>query len=224
MRSLPPFRLALAVAAFAGIAAPAHAQYATLSLQSQPGDYIGLGQDYNLVYTPASTAGGFFFAQVDNPLVGGLPAEVTFDFQQTLLLNSTDDGNFVALSFGTNQLGLPLQSGTYTDAQRAAFAATGHPGLDVEFQSRGSNTVTGSFTITNAVFTPDAAATNGFAVEQFDATFVQHSEGDTPALLGTFSYRANGSPPAVPEPSSLALLGLGLLPIGFVARNRRRAA
>src|SRR5581483_1524619 len=56
------------------------------------------------------------------------------------------------------------------------------PGLDISGDGRGSNTVTGNFTVLGAVYdaTPKPIS--------FAANFEQHSEGATPALRGTILY------------------------------------
>ena len=198
----------------------AHAQYATFSLQSQPGDFIGLGQNKNITYTSF----GPNAAQVRNTEPSGVPGEILFVLGDVTSSNSTN--TFALLFFGTNQLGIPLQPGTYTDAQRADFAAPGHAGLDISFQNRGSNTLTGGFTVTD--FTYSGTAQSGFVIDTFDATFEQHSEGAKPALFGQFSYRDTGSPPAaVPEASTTVSFGL-LLALGVggvvIATRKKKAS
>jgi len=207
--------LALAALAIPGMIAarPAAAQYAHLTLQSQPGDYIGQGRNYDLTYTPAN---GFSAAQVRRTVAGGLPGELDF----ALALFNPDTN--ALLFFGTDALGVPIQPGTYTNAQRADFAAPGHAGLDVSFGSRGNNTITGSFTITDVSFTPDSTAQNGYLVNTFDATFEQHGEGLAPALFGTFSYRSTGAP--VPEASMTVSFGLLLVLGGLVIASKRKKA
>lgn len=216
------FTRTLAQAAFAAALAlaachPAAAQYATLSLQSQPGDFIGAGKNYDLIYLPSSP-GNTISAQVLRTEPSGLPSEALFVLNQSVTLD-----NFASLSFSTIQLGVPLQPGEYTDAQRAAFAATGHAGLDVTFLHRGSNTLTGKFKITDFTYTKMSSGT--LVINTFDASFEQHSEGFAPALFGQFSYRDTGAPP-VPEASSIVSLGL-LLSLGMggviIARRRRTA-
>src|SRR5262249_49676683 len=78
--------------------------------------------------------------------------------------------------------------GAYDNAERAPFASPGHPGLDVSGDGRGSNTLTGNFTITSAVFD----YSNGYpVVRSFAASFEQHSEGATPALFGSINFVDN---------------------------------
>jgi len=171
-------------------------QTARLQLQSQPGDFIGQGGTFDITYQSPTDS---ISTQIRRSLPAG-PAELLW------VLDSPAAGNqFATLFFGTDALGIPIQPGTYPNAQRADFASAGHPGLDVSFQNRGSNTLTGSFTINYVTFTPGSGG-----IETFRATFEQHSEGATPALLGTFTY-------AVPEPASI-----GLILVGVALLMRRR--
>jgi hypothetical protein len=200
---------------------PAHAQSARLTLQSQPGDYIGQGQNFDFTYTPANTTavGDFFRADIlTSQNVAGQPAYVRFVF------GSPFSNNFTTLDFATDQLGIPLAVGTYLDAQRASFADPGHPGLDVTFRNRGSNTLIGSFTITDVAFSGTGLNTT---IDRFAATFEQHSEGDPAALFGTFNYlSANATatvPAAVSEPSEWLAMGMaGTSVMGLMIRARRR--
>ena len=153
----------------------AGAQVAHLTLASEPGDYIGQGQNYDIFYTPGNS---YYFNADVRRTVNGAPAEIDF------VLGSGPTTPFALLFFGTDQLGIPMQPGVYLDAQRADFAQSGHPGLDVSFENRGSNTLTGQFTVTNFVYSPTAG------IQSFAVSFEQHSEGATPALRGTFTYAA----------------------------------
>lgn len=186
------------------------AQFAHLTLQSQPGDFIGQGGTFDIFYTPAP--GQFFSAQVRRT-IGSPPAPAELLF--VMGSSSGPMGNtFALLFFGTDQLGIAIQPGFYPNAERADFASPGHPGLDVSFQNRGCNTLTGNFTVTNATFGA------GNAIETFGATFEQHCEGAAPALFGTFTYSAQG----IPEPSAWALMlsSGGLLAAYGIARHRER--
>jgi hypothetical protein len=200
-----------------GAPATARADFAHLTLQSEPGDFVGQGMNFDITYTspdPSSIS-----AQIRRSLPDGSPAELLF-----VLSGGVGDGSntFSTLFFGTDQLGIPIQPGFYPMAERADFASPGHPGLDVSFQNRGSNMVFGSFTITDVTFFRDAS--NVLEVGTFSASFEQHSERpDAPALRGTFDYR-NAAAPA-PEPSTFTLLGLGGLGLlGYGWRGRKRAA
>ena len=122
----------------------ASAQVAHLVMQSQPGDYIGQGLNYNVFYTPADTKDGVFSAAASASVVGGQPDAVMFRFVHSFLVPFSEY-DYASLDFSTKELGSPLMPGTYSDAQRAAFASLGHPGLEVILQDRGSNTLTGSF-------------------------------------------------------------------------------
>ena len=164
---------------------------AQLTLQSTPGDYIGGGQDWNIVYTPQNS---YYFETFVNLTVGGQPAEIDFILGT---VTSGTDNTFAGVSFGTNQLGIPLAPGSYPNAQRAPFAMPGFAGLDVSFQNRGCNTLTGSFVITEAVFGVDSS--NNPTIRRFVASFVQNCEVFMPPLQGTFYFDASGLAPSLPD-------------------------
>ena len=183
---------------------------AKLTLQSDAGDFIGAGQNFDIVYTEGTSA--FFSALVRRTIGGppGQPAEVEFELGT---VTSGADNTFALLFFGTDQLGIPLAPGSYPNAQRADFAAPGFAGLDVSFQNRGCNTVTGSFVVTEAVFGVDSVGNP--TIRRFVATFVQHCEGAVPALHGAFYFDASGIPPppstaSAPQPiPALSMAGQG---------------
>jgi hypothetical protein len=183
---------------------------AHLTLQSQPGDFIGQGGTFDITYTPINSA--FFFVQAGQNIgpPPGVPTVVSFVLGT---VTSGSDNTFTALSFGTNELGIPIQPGFYPNAEREPFASPGHPGLDVSFQNRGCNTLTGSFTVNHVSFS------NPTTIQTFDATFQQHCEGAEPALFGSFTFDA--APALIPEPPTLLLLTFAFVGlIGSLTRLR----
>jgi hypothetical protein len=193
---------------------------AHLTLQSQPGDFIGQGGNFDISYS--SALGANISPQIRRTLAGS-PAELLFVVDDA---PSPPANTLGLLFFGTDQLGIPIQPGTYglpgNTAQRADFAAPGHAGLDVSFQNRGSNTLTGNFTISDVTFYQDAVNTTHIGT--FSASFEQHSEGATPALFGTFTFNDSRRPnqSSVPEPSAAVLLGTVVSTCAMFAIRRRR--
>jgi hypothetical protein len=194
---------------------------AHLVLDSQPGDFVGGGKHSDVTYTPANTAGagGIFSAQILTGLdVAGQPAFLRFAFSFPITVSPDE---FSQLDFATNQLNIPIAPGTYLNAERASFASPGHPGLDVSFEHRGSNTLTGNFTINSLSFFTDS--TNTLQISTLDVNFEQHSEGLPPALFGHFTYNAGIA--SIPEPSSWVLSGIaGVLSVGYWRRRLGRTS
>ncbi len=169
-------------------------------------EWVSQGQDWDILYTTQNT-NTLFAGLGDSHGVGpdslGLYA-VPIDLSST---------GFLLAQFGTNQLGTPLVAGTYVNAERAPFASSGHPGLDVSFDGRGNNVLTGSFTIHSINFHPD----NGnWVLDNFDASFQQFNEGGPLSCWGTITYQAT------PEPAPVLAL-LGLAPMGLLCRRRHQA-
>jgi hypothetical protein len=147
-------------------ATPTQAQY--LILNSQPGDYIGGGLQRTITsdewsFYPSTPAAGFLSVSVF-PRVGP---------------------GFWYLTFAAPQ-GQALVAGTYTGAARAGFGSAGAPGLDVNGEGRGCNTLTGQFAIDVIQFSSSGS------LRQLHATFEQHCEGAAAALLGEIKL---SSPP-----------------------------
>ncbi len=146
----------------------------SLVMQSQQGDYIGQGQNYSY-----SSSTGTFSASVN--FDNGVSA-VYQDRSSSLVYWDLD---FAAPG------DVPLTPGTYLNATRYPFQAATSPGLNVSGEGRGSNTLTGQFTVVQA----DYNSSN--QIVRFDATFVQHSEGATPALTGELKYNSTTAPSGV---------------------------
>jgi len=199
------------------IAVPGRAQatpVARLTLQSQPGDFIGLGGTFDITYTPTNST--FFFTEIRKSIgpFPGSPAEV--GFQVGTPAGAGSEITLALLFFGTDQLGIPIQPGPYPNAERADFASPGHPGLDVSFQHRGCNEVTGSFTINHFTFSGPTIFPR--TIQTFGTTFEQHCEGAEPALFGSFTYDA--APALASGPPTLLLLAFVAL-VGLVSSLSR---
>ncbi|WP_394795901.1 hypothetical protein [Armatimonas sp.] len=83
--------------------------------------------------------------------------------------------------FGVS-LGQSLVIGKYESAERWDFQSAGHPGMDVDGNTHGCNTLTGRFEVKELLL----GAEN--SVQRLLLTFEQHCEGETPALRGEISF------------------------------------
>jgi hypothetical protein len=146
----------------------------SLTMNSQPGDYIGQGQNYDLtlantVFTLAADRSG-----IEAFLTTGSDVPWTVDI--------------------VAPAGQALADGTYLHA--AEYPGNGNsPGLSVYGDSRGCNSITGSFKIKQIAF----SAADG-SLRNFDGTFTQYCDNDTGALTGELKYDAEpvtGPPPGV---------------------------
>jgi large repetitive protein len=145
----------------------------SLTMNSQPGDYIGQGQTYN--FTPATGT----FATPEEFINDN---EILFNYQGA-------SGSSQSWSVDIGAAGnAPLVPGYYGNADRTIIRSATQPGLDVSGDGRGSNNVTGNFTVAQAVY-----GSSGNVIS-FDASFEQHSEGATPALFGEIKYNAGSGP------------------------------
>lgn len=155
------------VCALLVMTAGAQAQVTSLSMNSDPGDFIGQGQTF--FFTPAD---GTFSA---NGAAGS--NVVTFSF-------FGNDGQFWFLDFAAPS-GQALAVGSYTGATRYPFNDPSQPGLSIFGDGRGCNTLTGSFIVLQVSYGADST------LSSFDATFEQHCEGGPAALRGEMRFDAN---------------------------------
>jgi hypothetical protein len=164
---------------------PYSGSIAQLILQSEPGDYIGQVKTYDLTYTPGNSY--IPFLQILST-IGSAPSLIIFGlYNSPSLPPSIPDDSAADIAFGTDQLGIPLQTGFFPDAQTALIATPGHPGLEVGFQGRGCDIQTGSFTINNLLYSHGPA---GLKIEEFSASFEQHCQFNQPPLFGTLVFNA----------------------------------
>jgi hypothetical protein len=85
------------------------------------------------------------------------------------------------LEFASNRLSQPLQTQVYTAAERAPFASTNHPGIDIGGDGRGCNTICGSFQVESIVWSNQT-------LKSFTATFEQHCECGSSVVRGCVHF------------------------------------
>ncbi len=140
----------------------------SLSMVSDPGDWIGGGRSY--LFSAAD--GNFTITRYGTN-------SVYISYQG----NGFPNGEWWYLNFAAPS-GNTLQPGLYTGATRYPFQGPNQPGLDISGDGRGSNMLTGQFRVNELTFGPDSD------VVSFSATFEQHSENAVPALRGNIRYNA----------------------------------
>jgi hypothetical protein len=105
----------------------------------------------------------------------------TFEVNVNVSTSAQSSGTTWMLDFSTSQLNQPIAAQVYVNAERAPFAASGHPGLEITGDGRGCNTIAGSFQI-------QTLQVNGSTLQSFTATFEQHCEAGTAALRGCVHF------------------------------------
>jgi hypothetical protein len=145
-----------------------------LTMSSEPGDYVGAGQDWS------------YDAQSDYMKVGS----ETWGTARVFLFGA-NGSDFWSLNF-TAPGGARLTPGDYPDARRTFDDL--HPGLDVEGMGRGCNDSTGSFTVLAVSYGP-----YGY-LQSLHATFEQRCGVSTAALRGEINVVA----PAAPTPLTIS--------------------
>ena len=144
-----------------------------VTMTSDSGDYIGQGQtwSYSLPHGDQIGMGG------GRPYAGFGVNGANGDWWSAEFVPAAGD--------------ILVTGETYPNATRYPFNGSG-PGLDVSGMGRGCNTLTGSFTVNSATFAADGT------LKTASISFVQHCEGATPALRGTFAFRAGDNTPPAP--------------------------
>jgi len=154
------------------LASAAHGQVTSLTLFSDPDDFIGQGQTTFLT-----------------PLTGNINA-----VQNTV--NGVDVSYFGGPGFFTtwnlhfaapdNQL---LTVGSYNNAVLYSTEGPGVPGLLVNGNGRGCSSITGNFRVQEITYGSSFLG----PVESFDAFFVQFCDGSPAAIRGEIRYNAHPS-------------------------------
>lgn len=164
---------------------------------------------------------------------GGETVQVTPDdgFSITANLNHAAGVSFSINDFSSNNFwdsrwwyldfaapaAAQLQVGSYQNATRFPFQSPTAAGLSFSGNGRGDNTLTGNFEVLQADYAADGS------ILAFAANFIQYDEGITSWWnIGGIRYNSDvaiGSTTAVPEPSSLMLLAMGLF--GFIVLRRK---
>ncbi|TWT29250.1 PEP-CTERM motif protein [Thalassoglobus neptunius] len=110
-----------------------------------------------------------------------------------------------------------LAVGPYDNFQRFPFQDAERPGLEFGSTGRADNLASGSFTIHEVKYGA------GGEVLAFSADFIHYGE-ENPDNYAIVELRYNSELNTVPEPSSLALLGLGSLVLAGVKHRKRNCA
>lgn len=149
---------------------PVLADETLLVLASQPGDYIGQGQQRTITTTDA-----------DFRTSRNFDSGVSFQIDDFGRPNPTYTFWYVDLSAPFDAT---LTVGAYEGATRWPFQAADEPGLSVSGDGRGCNQLTGRFVVLEAAYDPQTGAVSHFA-----ADFEQHCEfPEAPALVGAIRY------------------------------------
>jgi hypothetical protein len=126
------------------------------------------------------------------PADGSFSTFTNFDNGVSVAFFGSNDFFFLDFAAPNN---LPLTVGTYTGATRFPLQAPTESGLNLSIDGAGCDTLTGSFTVLEAVY--DA---NG--VVSFDATFQQFCDGSTTPASGEIRFNAHPAV-AVTAPSHI---------------------
>ncbi len=166
---------AIHVSLLALVLTSAEAGQTVFHFTSEPGDFIGLGQELTLTPADADFIVNRNFANGVSVFINNFsfpnPPSFVFWFAD------------FAAPFGAD-----LTPGAYDGATRFPFNDPSEPGLSISGDGRGCNMLTGRFDVREAVYDSFSGEVISFA-----ADFEQHCEGAPPALFG--SIRINSDVP-----------------------------
>jgi hypothetical protein len=148
----------------------------TLLMKGEAGDFVVGARTYRY-----SEAEGYFSVLA----IGRRGIRISFQEKSGM--------HYGSLSFGSERLNRDLVAAVYDNAMRFDFEDTVSPTLDIDWDSRGCNQVTGKFTILDIKVDN---STQISVVSSFAAVFEQHCEGRAAALTGYIYY--NYSEPLTP--------------------------
>ena len=188
-----------------GYCSVAKGQYARLTYQSDPGDWIGKGVEDDIYFTESNSY--IFRTRLSDPLPTGEPMSVSLQF---LLIEHL---RFASIDFSSAGLGVPLQPGAFSNAIRPDQFVNA-PGMSIAIDGAGCNTLTGNFTI-QAIEFGEPGFFGEPTLKKLSATFEQRCDGSSAAIRGSLVFNA------VPEPSAGVLACITLLGVHFTARSRR---
>ena len=181
MKRFAAFSPVPVILAFWCVTAPAFGHQSVLHFNSEPGDFIGRGQQETLTTD-----------EVD------FRAERTLDNGVSLSINNIsrpDPPRSISWSakFAPAE-GMDLIEGLYENATRWPFQDPTVLGLSFSGNGRGCNTLKGRFEVLEAVYDPTTDAVISFAVD-----FEQHCEGGDPALFGSIRFNSDVPLPPIPK-------------------------
>jgi uncharacterized repeat protein (TIGR01451 family) len=159
-----------------------------VTLQSDPGDYVGGGQNYA-------------YSNADSILTVSAAGN-------RLSVHVTGDQSWIGEFQLPNTL-TQLQAGTYPNLQRYPFNNPVYGGIDWTGEGRGCNTQKGTVVINSVTYT-------GGVLSAIDMNFEQHCEGQVAALRGhvhwTSTDGTQAAGPVNPPPAGLWAPAAGVTP------------
>ena len=186
-----------------------------LTLWSPPDDRFSDQIDWYLGFD--TELGSTVHAQVWRYLPNGEPGVLVFNASNVVVQSPDTPASITrtSLMFGTDQLGIPVQVGTYPDADRDSIISGDRAGLSLSYGSSGYSALTGRFIIHSLAYSN--AAPGDYQVESFRASFVIDAQYSRPETHGELEFSLT----AIPAPGPGALLALGSW-CGLVRRRRKR--